>query len=75
MAAFAVKLDTMMRREWTGWIKNRQWGEFEKVAKTDPCQALADTVAELELGFPEKPDRKSPAQRSFSCSLRPVFSS
>jgi len=48
-----------MRREWSGWIRNRQWGEFEKLAKVEPSQALADTVAELELGFPEKPDRRA----------------
>jgi len=48
-----------MRREWSGWIKARQWGEFEKLAKADPCQALADTVAELERGFPDKPDRRA----------------
>ncbi|MGV3618703.1 MAG: hypothetical protein ACO1SV_25555 [Fimbriimonas sp.] len=48
-----------MRREWSGWIKARQWGEFEKLAKTEPNQALADVVAELERGFPDKPDRKA----------------
>jgi hypothetical protein len=48
-----------MRREWSGWIKNRQWSEFEKLAKTDPNQALADVVAELERGFPEKADRRA----------------
>ena len=48
-----------MRREWSGWIKTRQWSEFEKLAKSDPSQSLTDTVAELELGFPEKPDRRA----------------
>lgn len=48
-----------MRREWSGWIKNRQWSEFERLAKTDPNQALADIVAELERGFPEKADRRA----------------
>ena len=48
-----------MRREWTGWIKNRQWDAFEAEAKSDPSQILADTVAELERGFPEKPDRRA----------------
>jgi hypothetical protein len=48
-----------MRREWSGWIKNRQWSEFEKLAKTEPDQALADVVAELERGFPEKADRRA----------------
>ena len=47
-----------MRREWSGWIRARQWGEFEKLAKSEPSQSLADTVAELELGFPEKQDRR-----------------
>ena len=48
-----------MRREWSSWIKARQWSEFEKLAKVDPSQGLADTVAELELGFPDKPDRRA----------------
>lgn len=48
-----------MRREWSGWIRSRQWGEFEKLAKTDPSQGLADTVAELVIGFPDKPDRRA----------------
>lgn len=48
-----------MRREWSAWIRNRQWHEFEKLAKTDPSQPLADTVAELERGFPDKVDRKA----------------
>ena len=48
-----------MRREWSGWIRSRQWAEFEKLAKTDPSQGLADTIAELVLGFPEKPDRRA----------------
>jgi hypothetical protein len=48
-----------MRREWSGIIKNRQWGEFESLAKTEPCQDLADTVAELERGLPEKADRRA----------------
>ncbi|AIE85292.1 hypothetical protein [Fimbriimonas ginsengisoli] len=48
-----------MRREWSAWIKSRQWNEFEKLAKTDPSQPLADTVAELERGFPDKPDRRA----------------
>ena len=53
------KMNLDMRREWSGWIKGRQWGELEKLAKTDPSQALTDTVAELELGFPDKPDRRA----------------
>lgn len=48
-----------MRREWSGWIKTRQWSQFEALAKTEPCQDLADTIAELELGFPDKPDRRA----------------
>jgi hypothetical protein len=48
-----------MRREWTGWIKERRWEEFERLAKKDPTQDLADTVAEMERGFPDKPDRKA----------------
>jgi len=48
-----------MRREWTGWIRERKWREFESLAKTDPSQPLADTVAELEIGFPDKADRKA----------------
>lgn len=48
-----------MRREWSGWIKNRQWPEFERLAKTDPSDGLADTVAELERGFPDKADRRA----------------
>src|ERR1019366_6525130 len=44
---------------WSGWIKTRQWSEFEKLAKVEPSQALTDTVAELELGFPDKPDRRA----------------
>jgi len=49
----------LMRREWSGIIKNRQWGEFEAMAKTEPSQALADTVAELERGLSEKADRRA----------------
>jgi hypothetical protein len=48
-----------MRREWSGWIKTRQWNEFERLAKKEPDQLLADTVAELERGFPEKADRRA----------------
>lgn len=48
-----------MRREWSGWIRERRWNEFEKLAKTDPDQTLTDTVAELERGFTEKGDRKA----------------
>src|ERR1700723_3120405 len=48
-----------MRREWSGWIRTRQWSEFEKLAKVEPSQALTDTIAELELGFPDKPDRRA----------------
>lgn len=48
-----------MRREWSGWIKARQWNEFEQLAKTEPNQTLADTVAELERGFPDKADRRA----------------
>jgi hypothetical protein len=48
-----------MRREWAGLIKNRQWDEFEAMAKKDPNQLLCDTVAELERGFTEKPDRRA----------------
>jgi hypothetical protein len=48
-----------MRREWSGWIKTRQWSEFEKLAKVEPSQALVDTIAELALGFPDKPDRRA----------------
>jgi len=48
-----------MRREWGGWIKERKWREFETLAKTEPSQPLADTIAELERGFPDKADRKA----------------
>lgn len=48
-----------MRREWAATIKNRRWGEFEQLAKTEPDQLLCDTVAELERGFTEKSDRKA----------------
>ncbi|MDR3689834.1 MAG: hypothetical protein P4L46_10680 [Fimbriimonas sp.] len=48
-----------MRREWSSWIRTRQWSEFEKLAKADPSQSLADTIAELELGFPEKTDKRA----------------
>ncbi|MCO5296716.1 MAG: hypothetical protein M9921_07655 [Fimbriimonadaceae bacterium] len=48
-----------MRREWSAWIKNRDWGAFEAEAKRDPSQILADTVAELERGFDTKPDRRA----------------
>lgn len=48
-----------MRREWSGIIKNRQWTEFESLAKVEPSQALADTVAELERGLTEKADRRA----------------
>jgi len=58
-----------MRREWSGWIKTRQWSEFEKLAKVEPSQALADTVAELELGFPDKPDRRALRKILFLLSL------
>ena len=47
-----------MRREWTGWIKSRDWAAFETEAKRDPSQSLADTVGELERGFPDKADRR-----------------
>ncbi len=58
-----------MRREWSGWIKTRQWSEFEKLAKTEPSQSLADTVAELELGFPDKPDKRALRKILFLLSL------
>ena len=48
-----------MRREWSGWIRNRQWAEMEKLAKAEPSQPLTDTIAELERGFPDKADRKA----------------
>ena len=48
-----------MRREWTSWIKHRQWDAFEKEAKADPSHALADTVGELARGFDEKADRRA----------------
>lgn len=48
-----------MRREWTGWIKSKDWAAFEKEAKRDPNQSLADTVGELERGFPDKADRRA----------------
>jgi len=48
-----------MRREWAATIKNRRWGEFEQLAKTEPDQLLCDTIAELERGFSEKSDRKA----------------
>lgn len=48
-----------MRREWSQWIRNRDWREFERLAKTDPDQVLADTVGELERGFEDKSDRKA----------------
>lgn len=48
-----------MRREWSAWIKTRQWNEFEKLAKLEPSQMLADVVAELERGIDEKPDRRA----------------
>jgi hypothetical protein len=48
-----------MRREWSVWIKSRQWNEFEKLAKSDPSQQLVNTVAELERGFPDKPDKRA----------------
>lgn len=50
---------TLMRREWSGIIKNRQWADFESLAKSEPSQALADTVAELERGLSEKADRRA----------------
>lgn len=48
-----------MRREWGTWIKARQWNELEQLAKKDPSQPLADTIAELERGFSDKADRKA----------------
>lgn len=48
-----------MRREWSGWIRNRDWAELERLAKSDPSQSLTDTVAELERGFTEKADKKA----------------
>lgn len=48
-----------MRREWSAWIKNREWGAFEREAKRDPSQHLADTIAELERGFDAKADRRA----------------
>jgi len=48
-----------MRREWSGWIRGRQWDELERVAKREPSQDLADTVRELELGLTDKADRRA----------------
>jgi len=48
-----------MRREWTTWIKERNWGELERVAKKDPSQMLADTVSELVRGFDAKADKRA----------------
>lgn len=48
-----------MRREWTDAIKNRRWDELERLAKWEPDQQLCDTIAELERGIAEKPDRKA----------------
>ncbi len=48
-----------MRREWSNWIRTRQWLEFERLAKLDPSQGLADTIAELELGFPDRTDKRA----------------
>jgi hypothetical protein len=48
-----------MRREWTDAIKNRRWDELERLAKWEPDQQLCDTIAELERGIADKPDRKA----------------
>lgn len=48
-----------MRREWSQFIRHRQWGEIEKIAKSEPNQALADTVGELVQGFSEKADKRA----------------
>ena len=48
-----------MRREWADAIKNRRWDELERLAKWEPDQQLCDTIAELERGIAEKPDRKA----------------
>ncbi len=48
-----------MRREWAGLIRLRRWSELEAVAKDEPNQQLADTLAELELGLAEKADRRA----------------
>lgn len=48
-----------MRREWTDAVKNRRWDELERLAKWEPDQQLCDTVAELERGIEDKPDRKA----------------
>lgn len=49
----------MVRREWSGLIRERQWHEFEKIAKAEPSQTLANTISELELGFEDKSDRRA----------------
>lgn len=48
-----------MRREWNDTIKYRRWDEFERLAKWEPDQILCDTIAELERGFTDKPDKKA----------------
>jgi hypothetical protein len=48
-----------MRKEWTGWIKDRNWAALEKEAKREPNQALTDTVGELVRGLDEKADLKA----------------
>jgi hypothetical protein len=48
-----------MRREWADAIKNRRWDELERLAKWEPDQQLCDTIAEIERGIAEKPDRKA----------------
>ncbi|HEY0868434.1 MAG TPA: hypothetical protein VGE01_13700 [Fimbriimonas sp.] len=48
-----------MRKEWSGWIKTRQWRAFEQEARSDPSQMLADTIGELLKGFDDKSDRRA----------------
>ncbi|MFZ4506618.1 MAG: hypothetical protein ACOYON_02850 [Fimbriimonas sp.] len=48
-----------MRREWSAWIRAREWSEFERLAKKEPDQQLADTVGELERGLETKADRRA----------------
>lgn len=48
-----------MRREWTALLRDRDWGGLERLAKSDPSQPLADTVAEWVDAVDSRADRRA----------------
>lgn len=48
-----------MRREWTALLRDRDWARLERLAKEDPSQPLADSVAEWVDAVETKADRRA----------------